>query len=135
MRGADAGPRDHLVALPAFWVGLLYDQSALDAAWDLVKHWSAEERQALRDAVPREGLAARIGGRSVQEIARETLRIARGGLAARGISDRLGRDETRFLDPLEQIVETGQTRAQQLLGLFHGRWGGSVEPAYEECSF
>jgi len=135
MRGADAGPRGHLVAMPAYWTGLLYDQSALDAAWDLVKGWSAEERQALRDAVPREGLAARIGGHSVQEIARETLRIAREGLEARGVIDRLGRDETRFLDPLEQIVATGTTRAQALLALYHGRWNRSVGPAFEECAF
>ncbi len=135
MRGADAGPRSHLCALPAFWVGLLYDQSSLDAAHDLIKGWSAEERQALRDAVPREGLAATIGGRSVLSIARETLRIARGGLAARRISDRLGRDETRFLDPLEQIVESGTNRAQALLALYHGRWQGSVDPAFEECAF
>jgi len=135
MRGADAGPRGHLVAMPAFWTGLLYDQSALDAAWDLVKGWSADERQTLRDAVPREGLATRIGGHSVQEIARETLRIAREGLEARGVIDRLGRDETRFLDPLEQIVATGTTRAQALLALYHGRWDRSVVPAFEECAF
>lgn len=135
MRGADAGPRPHLIALPAYWVGLLYDQSSLDAAYDLVKHWTAEERQTLRNAVPTEGLAARIGGRSVQEIARETLRIARAGLAARAISDTRGRDETRFLDPLEQIVENGRSRAQELLALYHGRWNGSLQPAFEECVF
>ncbi|KPQ10586.1 MAG: glutamate--cysteine ligase GshA [Saliniramus fredricksonii] len=135
MRGADAGPRGHLVAMPAFWTGLLYDHGALDAAWDLVKGWSADERQALRDAVPREGLCARIGGHSVHEIARETLRIAREGLEARAIIDRLGRDETRFLDPLEQIVATGTNRAQALLALYHGRWEGSVLPAFEECAF
>ncbi|MGY6643932.1 MAG: glutamate--cysteine ligase [Salinarimonas sp.] len=135
MRGADAGPRGHLVAMPAYWTGLLYDQSALDAAWDLVKGWSADERQALRDAVPREGLSARIGGDTVHEIARETLRIAREGLEARGVIDRLGRDETRFLDPLEQIVATGTNRAQALLALYHGRWEGSVLPAFEECAF
>lgn len=133
MRGADAGPRSHLIALPAYWVGLLYDQSALDAAYDLVRNWSAEERQNLRDAVPVEGLAARIGGHSVKEIARETLRIARAGLSARAVSDMRGRDETRFLDPLEQIVESGTSRAQQLLALYHGRWNGSLEPAFEEC--
>ena len=135
MRGADAGPRGHLVAMPAYWTGLLYDQGALDAAWDLVKGWSADERQALRDAVPREGLSARIDGHSVHEIARETLRISREGLEARGVIDRLGRDETRFLDPLEQIVATGTNRAQALLALYHGRWEGSVLPAFEECAF
>ena len=135
MRGADAGPRPHLVALPAFWVGLLYDQTSLDAAYDLVRNWTAEDRENLRNAVPAEGLAARIRGRSVQDIARETLRIARAGLAARAVSDMRGRDETRFLDPLEQIVESGTNRAQQLLALYHGRWGGSVDPAFEECAF
>lgn len=135
MRGADAGPRSHLVALPAFWTGLLYDQTALDAAWDLVKGWSAEQRQALRDAVPAQGLDARIAGRSVREIAGDALRIARHGLAARGVSDARGRDEARFLDPLEEIVARGTTRAQELLALYHGRWKGSVAPAFEECVF
>uniref|UniRef100_UPI003D6F69E4 hypothetical protein n=1 Tax=Pantanalinema rosaneae TaxID=1620701 RepID=UPI003D6F69E4 len=100
-----------------------------------MKGWSAEQRQALRDAVPAQGLDARIAGRSVREIAGDALRIARHGLAARGVSDARGRDEARFLDPLEEIVARGTTRAQELLALYHGRWKGSVAPAFEECVF
>ncbi|MFN3688716.1 glutamate--cysteine ligase [Salinarimonas sp.] len=133
MRGMDAGPREMLVAAPAFWVGLLYDQGALDAAWDLVRDWSAQERQALRDAVPREGLAARIGGRSLAEIARDALAIAREGLARRAVSGGLRRDETGYLDPLDEIAATGRPRARDLLDRYHGRWGGSVAPAFREC--
>ena len=84
MRGADSGPWRRLCALPAFWVGLLYDQAALDAAWDLVKDWTAEERQALRDAVPKQALNAMIRGRTVRDIARDVLTLSRAGLEARG---------------------------------------------------
>ena len=65
MRGADSGPWRRLPALPAFWVGLLYDDDSLDAAWDLVKDWTAEERQKLRDDVPKLGFKAEIRDRSV----------------------------------------------------------------------
>src|SRR5437868_180710 len=58
MRGADGGPWNKICALPALWVGLLYEQGALDAAWDEVKPWTIEERQRLRDDVPKLGLAA-----------------------------------------------------------------------------
>src|SRR3990167_3711266 len=74
-----------LSALPALWVGLLYDQGALDAAWDLVKDWNMEDRQILRDSVPRLGLDAPIGdGRTLRDIAQPVLDIARAGLGARG---------------------------------------------------
>src|SRR4029078_2540202 len=104
MRGSDGGPWERLPALPAFWVGLLYDEESLDAAWDMVKHWKAHERQALRDDVPRLGFKARIRGRYLFEIARECLTLARAGLRRRGRIDHLGRDETRHLDPLDRII-------------------------------
>jgi glutamate--cysteine ligase len=130
MRGADAGPPEMLNALPAFWVGLLYDQVALDAAWDLVKGWSAEERQALRDAVPKAGLSSRIGGRTLRDLAREVLALARGGLARRARLDGAGRDETGFLAPLDAIVAQDRTLAQQLTSRFEDEWSREIAPLF-----
>src|SRR6202034_3665328 len=107
MRGADSGPLPNLLALPAFWVGLLYDDSCLDAAWDLVKDWSAEDRQHLRDEVPKHGLAAKVHNRTVFELATETLKLARSGLARRRHLDAGGRDETRYADVLEDRLARG----------------------------
>ena len=135
MRGSDGGPWERLPALPAFWVGLLYDDESLDAAWDMVKHWKAHERQALRDDVPRLGFKARIRDRYLFEIARECLTLARAGLRRRGRIDHLGRDETRHLDPLDRIIDSGKTPAEELLEKFNGPWHGSVEPAYSEYAF
>jgi glutamate--cysteine ligase len=134
MRGADAGPPDMLAAMPAFWVGLLYDATALDAAWDLVKNWSAAERQALRDAVPREGLAATIGGRKLGEIAGEVLELSRAGLARRARLNATGTDESAYLAPLHGIVARGQTLAQYLAARYRGEWGGTVEPVFTELA-
>lgn len=134
MRGADAGPADMLTALPAFWVGLLYDQTSLDAAWDLVKGWSNAERQALRDAVPKEGLAATIAGRSLGEVAAEVLELSRAGLSRRAKRDAAGRDESIFLAPLQEILARGQTLAQSLEERYRGAWSGKVEPALTELA-
>jgi glutamate--cysteine ligase len=132
MRGSDAVPSRQLPALPAFWVGLLYDDACLDAAWDIVKDWTAEERQKLRDDVPKLGFQASIRGRSVLDLAKEGLAIAREGLARRNRLDAAGRDETRYLDPLGDLVTRGRTPAEELLEKFHGPWRGSVAPAYDE---
>jgi glutamate--cysteine ligase len=130
MRGADGGPWRRLPALPAFWVGLLYEQGPLDAAFDLIKHWSAPERQKLRDDVPRRGFEAVIGGRSVLEIAEECLQLSREGLRRRGRHDQQGGDERSYLAPLEYFVDRRITPAQELLEKFHGPWQGSVEPLF-----
>jgi glutamate--cysteine ligase len=135
MRGADGVPWGRLPALPAFWVGLLYDDTSLDAAWDLVKHWTAEQRQALRDDVPRLGFKARIGDRYMFEIAKECLKISYAGLRRRGRLDHTGHDETRHLEPLERTIDSGRTPAEEMLEKFRGRWHGKVEPAYEEYAF
>jgi glutamate--cysteine ligase len=135
MRGADSGPSARLCALPALWAGILYDQSALDAAWDLVKDWSAAERQQLRDDVPRLGFKAEIRGRKVRGLARDILSLARHGLARRAHLDRSGRDETHFLDALEDLVESGETPAERLLRRYHGEWGGSVDPIFTELAY
>jgi glutamate--cysteine ligase len=135
MRGADGVPWGRLPALPAFWVGLLYDDNTLDAAWDIVKHWTAAERQALRDDVPRFGFKARIRDRYLFEIARECLKLSHAGLRRRNRVDHSGRDESRHLEPLERILESGRTPAEEMLEKFNGPWGGSVEPAYKEYAF
>src|SRR6266404_3764188 len=135
MRGADGGPWGRLPALPAFWLGLLYDNVSLDAAWDIAKGWNAPERQALRDDVPRFGFKARIRDRYLFEIAKECLVLARSGLRRRSRIDHLGRDESRYLEPLERIIESGHTPAEEMLEKFDGAWNRSVGPAYDEYAF
>lgn len=135
MRGADGGPWRLLCALPALWVGLLYDATALDAAWELVKDWTAEERQALRDAVPREGLHARHRNRTVRDIAHDVLTISTAGLQARARKDGFGRDERAFLEPLLDIVETGLSPAERKLEAYRTRWGGRIEPLFREHAY
>jgi glutamate--cysteine ligase len=135
MRGADVGPPERIVALSAFWVGLLYDDAALGAAWDLVKAWSAEDRERLRADVSKLGLKGAVAGRPVLDVARDALALSRAGLKARGFRDETGRDETRHLDALEEIVASGKTPAERLLDLYEGAWGRSVEPAFRDCVF
>ena len=132
MRGADVGSRDHILALSAFWVGLLYDAAALDAAWEIARGWTAAERQKLRDDVPRHALAATIRGRSMQDLARDVLAISRAGLKARARKDASGNDETQYLDLLDARVASGRTAADDLIAAFNGRWNGSVDPVFEE---
>ena len=123
-----------LTALPAFWVGLLYDRGALDAAWDLVKGWSAAERQALRDTAPKLGLEARIAGRKLAEVAAEVLELSRAGLVRRARRDASGQDESRHLAPVQEILASGQTLAQRLETRYRGPWGGKVEPVFSELA-
>jgi len=136
MRGADGGPWNRICALPALWVGLLYDQGALDAAWDVVKSWTLDERQALRDSVPKLGLDAPItGGQTLRDIAGQILDIAGAGLTTRARTNAAGDSENGFLDPLREIIRTGKVPAQQLLDRFNGEWSGDISRVYEEESF
>ncbi|MBB5714504.1 glutamate--cysteine ligase [Sphingomonas aerophila] len=136
MRGADGGPWNRICALPALWVGLLYDQGSLDAAWDLVKHWTLDQRQQLRDSVPEQALDAPVpGGRTLRDIAGEVLDIAHSGLAARARFNAAGDDETGFLDPLREIVRAGKVPAEVLLERYNGAWNGDVSNIYGEASF
>jgi glutamate--cysteine ligase len=135
MRGADSGPWRRLCALPAIWVGLLYDQASLDAAWDLVKDWTAEERQKLRDDVPRLALHATIRGRSVQDIAKDVLKIARAGLEARNLHGCKGKTEAAFLDPLDEIAQSGKTAAEHLLALYNGDWHQDVTRVFRDFAY
>jgi glutamate--cysteine ligase len=135
MRGADGGRWRRICAVPAFWAGLLYDRTALDAAWDLVRDWSAEERQAMRDAVPRTGLRTPFRGTSVLEVGSAALAIARAGLARRGLRDAQGRDEARFLEPVETILREGTSPAQEMLARYAGPWARSTAPLFTEYAF
>jgi glutamate--cysteine ligase len=135
MRGADGGPWRSLCALPALWVGLLYDTTALDAAWDLIKDWTLEEHTALRDEVPRSGFATPFRDRTVRELSCEILAIARAGLKRRNVPDRMGENEAGFLATLEENAETGKTPADFLLDDYHERWNGDIDRIYAECAY
>jgi glutamate--cysteine ligase len=135
MRGADAGPWTRLPSLTALWVGLLYDDDALAACWQMVKAWSAQERQKLRDDVPRLGFKAEVGKRSMLALAQDMVRLASQGLNRRQQLDRNGRDETRYLRALEESVARGVTPAEEMLEKFHSKWKGSVEPVFDEYSY
>lgn len=135
MRGSDGGPWRRLPSLPAFWVGLIYDDANLDACWEIVKDWTAQERQKLRDDVPRLGFQADIRGRKLIAIAREVLALAEAGLRRRKKLDANGRDETRYLRPLQEIVARGITPAEELLTKYHTNWKESVDPIYTEYAY
>ncbi|MCB2100497.1 MAG: glutamate--cysteine ligase, partial [Rhodobacterales bacterium] len=135
MRGADGGPWGRLCALPAFWTGLLYDQEAQDAAWDVIKDWTAEDHATLRAEVPRLALNTPFRDSSVGDIALDVLEIAHDGLKRRGRLDGVGLDETHFLNPLFQIAESGFTPAEELLAAYDRRWHGSVDPVFREYAY
>ena len=135
MRGADGGPWRRICALPAFWVGLLYDADALDEAEALTKDWSFAEVAAMRDAVPAQALATPFRTATLREVAREALAISRRGLAARARRNGEGSDETGFLAPLDEVVARGTTSAEEMLNAYRTRWGGSIEPAFLEYAY
>jgi glutamate--cysteine ligase len=137
MRGADGGPWRRLCALPAFWVGLTYDQNALDAAWDLVKAWDEETREALRVEASVAGLQAQVGNLNMHDIAREVLNIADAGLKARAVSGAGGMipDESHFLNALRDSVDSGKVPADELLDRYHGDWNGDLTRIYEDYSY
>ena len=136
MRGADGGPWNRICALPALWVGLLYDDQALGAAWDLVKHWTIDEHEALRREVPKLALRATVpGGGTVHDLAGTVLDIAAAGLTRRARLNSAGDNEGGFLDPLNEIVASGKTPAERLLDRYYGDWHGDVSHVYSEMSF
>jgi glutamate--cysteine ligase len=135
MRGADSGSGPRITALSAFWTGLLYDQGALEAASRLIAPWSAAERQGMRDGVPMTALATPFRSGQVRDVAREALAISAAGLKARNILNSKGEDERIYLAPLDHVVSTGKTLADDLLDLYHGRWRGRVEQVFQEYAF
>lgn len=135
MRGADSGPWQRICALPALWVGLLYDSGTLDAAWDLVKDWTAEEREALRRDVPKLALKTPFRGKPLQHVARAVVELAADGLRRRAKLDQVGGDEGHFLEVLRRIAETGVTPAEEKLEAYRTRWQGSVDPVFAEYAY
>jgi glutamate--cysteine ligase len=135
MRGADGGPWRRICALPAFWVGLLYDDEALDAADALTKDWTYTDVLAQRDAVPAAALATPFRGHTLREVAREVLAISRKGLRNRRRLNKDGYDESDFLAPLDEVVARGTTSAEELLRAYNTRWGASVDPAFLEYAY
>jgi len=135
MRGADGGPWRRLCALPAFWIGLLYDGEILDGAWDLVKGWSVTEQEDLRTQVPKLGLRAEIHGRTVRDIALELLSMARTGLAKRGFKNQWGDDEGIYLTPLQTIANRGTTPAEEKLEAFNTRWNGDIDRIFRDYAY
>ena len=128
MRGADVGDQAHINALPAFWIGLMYDQTALDAAWDLVKGFDLPTRDSLRVAASVKGLHAEVGDLKLLDLARAAVALSHAGLAARGL------DEETYLQPLVQSLKSGTTQADTWLRKYHGEWGGSLSPIYGATS-
>jgi glutamate--cysteine ligase len=135
MRGADGGPWRRLCALPALWVGLLYDSISLDAACDLVADWTEEEREVMRRDVPRLGLETPHRSRNLRDIALEMLEIAREGLHRRARRDACGEDETHHLDALFAVAGGGRTPAEELVEDYRTRWGGRIEPLFTEQAY
>ena len=135
MRGSDSGPWRRLCALPALWAGLLYEEGPLNAAWDMVKDWTAAERQALRNAVPREGLKTIIRGRTVRDIAKDMLKLSRAGLESRNQQGCKGKTEASFLDVLDETAGTGKTAAENLLDLYSGAWNGNIERVFRDFAY
>ncbi len=135
MRGADGGSWGRLCALPALWVGLLYDQTALDEAWEMVADWTHEEHEQLRRDVPRGGLRTRFRRGKVRDLALRMLAIAREGLVARGKTDDFGRDESGFLDPLDRIALSGLTPAERLLEAYSGAWKGDIDHVFRDYAY
>jgi len=135
MRGADSGSKERLAALSAFWVGLMYDQEALDAAWDLVKGLTRHERNQMRDDVPRMGLATATPHGPMRQLALKVLEIAARGLSRRAHCNANGQDEQVFLDPLWEIADSGKSAASLKLELFHGQWNGEIERVFAAFAY
>lgn len=135
MRGADGGPWRRICALPAFWVGLMYDSNALAAAHAYTKDWSADDVIAMRDGVPRDGLKTKIGGKTLHDVAYDVLKIARQGLVDRACLNSEGFDEAHFLAPLEEITARGTTAAEQLLVQFNSVWAGDIDRIFLEQAY
>src|SRR6185437_13692725 len=135
MRGTDGGMWRRICGMPALWVGILYDSIALDAAWDLVKDWTAEERQALRDGVGKQAFRLPFRKTTVHELAHRMLEISAAGLKRRAALDSAGMSEEGFLGPPRELVARGYTRAEEMLEHYHGAWNGDLTPLFTEYNF
>jgi glutamate--cysteine ligase len=135
MRGTDGGAWRRICGMPALWVGILYDSQALGAAWDLVKDWTAEERQALRDGVGKQAFKLPFRKTTVHELAHRMLEISAAGLKRRAELDSAGTSEDGFLNPLRELVSRGYTRSEEMLKNYYGVWGRDLTPLFTEYNF
>ena len=135
MRGADVGPAEMLKALPALWVGLLYNDDALDKAYDLVKNWTDEDRDYLRTVAPRDGLQTKFKGGTLQDIALKMIDIAEEGLKERAVLDVRGQDESGYLAPVREVAETGLNWSQRLMQKYENEWQGDIRHVFEEMDY
>jgi glutamate--cysteine ligase len=135
MRGADGVPWRRICALPAFWVGLLYDGSALADVFELTRDWTVEDVQSMRDSVPAQALEARLRGRSLFDVAKEVVEISRRGLKARGNLNSSGQDESIFLAPLDEMLAKKATLADDMLALWNGRWQGDIDKVFDDYQY
>ncbi len=135
MRGADGAPWAEICALPALWAGIFYDQTALDAAWDLVKNWSETERNYLRNNVPKTALDTEFRKGTVRDIAKQMVDISRSGLVARDQLNGEGMNETHHLAPLDYTLKTGNTLAQRMLKLYHSKWNGDISCVFTDAAY
>ena len=133
--GADGGQWRRLCAMPALWTGVLYDDAACAAAWELCKDWTTQDRADLMTGVAREGIQFDFKGRKVKDLAADVIEIANDGLKARNRTDSFGDDERHFLSAVKLVIEDGRTPAEELLEAYHGRWNGSVDPVFEEYAY
>ncbi len=127
MRGADMGDAAHVLALPALWVGLLYDDAALEAAWHEVRGWSVEEMAALSAEVPRQAIHTPFRNHRVSDIARDIVAMARDGLVRRGHGEEV------YLAPLEETLALGKTPAERWLDRYNGDWQGDITRVFDEA--
>ncbi len=135
MRGADGGPWRRICALPAFWTGLFYDDDALGAAADMIADWTEEERESLRDSVPRLALNAPFRDTTVHAIARDVVALSREGLTRRARLNSAGFDETGFLAPVEESLALGETQAEMMLRRYHTDWSEDIEHVFDEFAY
>jgi glutamate--cysteine ligase len=133
MRGADMGSEKSVTALSAFWTGLLYDEIALEAAYEIIKPWTREERERLRREVPRLALDVPHDRSNLYDVAAQAVGIAEAGLVRRNRLDAQGRDESVHLAPLEETIRLAKTPAERWLERYRTAWNGDLTQIFTEA--
>ncbi|MGB1360947.1 MAG: glutamate--cysteine ligase [Alphaproteobacteria bacterium] len=111
MRGADNGAWDKLCALPAFWVGLLYDEETLDQVYEYIKQFDKHDIIKARDDVTKSGFDTKMGNKTIHEIGIDIIDYAYQGLEKRDVKNADGYNETKFLDSIKEVIDTKKTYA------------------------
>ena len=136
MRGADGGPWNIICALPALWVGLLYDDQSQSEAFDLAKPlMDVGMLEEGRISAAKLGLGGKIGENSIEYLATEMLKISSSGLSRRNKLDKKGIDERQFLDPLFHILQNKETGAEKLLKNYNNSWSKDINKIFTESSY